>query len=406
MQNPKSTRTEVKYYQWMPMILLVLAALYYAPYFIWKLLMRTNLLKNYVTIDISGIITTLKGRETYKMKEYNSAIQSATEYLHQCFVLNSREYRVALKAGELEYDFETDNVKLIKLSGELDAQVTRKCTQIARNHLFFKYILIKLLYIANSIGLFFYLNYFINFNGGFFEFGLHFFKIFFGVEDSAKVLWNSSTFPRQVFCELKFRGDSKNVQDYKFQCSLPANVYYEKIFAFIWVWGLIVIALNVLSLLNWILRAMTRRSIIRKYLNLNSRVSQHITSRSNDAFSTDRILNDFLDKYLQFDGYFTLLMLMSNLNNMCVTKLIDKLWKSYQINCLDDSDVMQQKNSDKKKIFDSAQSARSENTFIINGVRRNLNNDKDMMSENDEINEKCDFNNNNAKGSYDKQRYV
>jgi len=387
MEDPHSKRTEVKYYQWMPIIMLVLAALYYAPYFIWKLLMRTNTLKNYVTIDISGIITTLKGRETYKMKEFNSSIQAATEYLHQCFILNTREYREALKNGQLEYDSETDKVNLIKVSDNYERRLANTCSQLLRNHLFFKYMLIKLMYIGNSIGLFFYLNYFIYFNGGFFYYGIEFFKTFFKVEDSAKELWNSNTFPRQVFCELKFRGDSKNVQEYKFQCSLPANVYYEKIFLFIWVWGMIVLVLNVCSLWSWIMRAFTRRSIIKKYLNLNSKVSQHISTRRNDAFSTDRILNDFLDRYLQFDGYFTLLMLMSNLNSLCMTKLIDRLWKSYQINYLDDVDIMS------PNICDSAATAKVGRNFVSPNLRRNLNDENEMLEK--DGNEKGDFNNNN-----------
>lgn len=135
------------------------------------------------------------------------------------------------------------------------------------------------------------------------------------------------------------------------------------------------------------MRAFTRRSIIKKYLNLNSKVSQHISTRRNDAFSTDRILNDFLDRYLQFDGYFTLLMLMSNLNSLCMTKLIDRLWKSYQINYLDDVDIMS------PNICDSAATAKVGRNFVSPNLRRNLNDENEMLEK--DGNEKGDFNNNN-----------
>lgn len=137
-----------------------------------------------------------------------------------------------------------------------------------------------------------------------------------------------------------------------------------------------------------------RRSIIRKYLNLNSKLNQHISTRRNDAFSTDRILRDFLDRYLQFDGYFCLLMLMANLNSLCMTKLIDRLWKSYQINYLDDVDIMT------PTICDSASTAKVGRNFVPNpnGLRRNLNDEKEMLEK--DANEKGDFNNNNSKISY------
>ena len=215
-----------------------------------------------MTIDISGIITMLKGREMYKMKEFQSALQTAVEYLHQCFILNSREYREAVKNGQIEFDVETDKVNLIRVNQSFEGEMKRKCSfSTPRNHLFIKYLFVKLLYLANSIGVFWYLNLIMQLEGGFTLFGIELLNVLISKDSSVK-LWKSKNFPKQVFCDLPLKGDFVYTQEYQVQCTLPANVFYEKVFLFLWFWFFFVAILNFVSILLWIRKALARKTMM------------------------------------------------------------------------------------------------------------------------------------------------
>jgi hypothetical protein len=100
-----SEKIHITYYQWIPFILALIALFYYLPYLVWKNIMKSLTSFN-VPIDVSGLIQLLKDTRLYKTKDLNQAIAQVTQYLHNCFVQNSDEFKYAIKHGLIDYDFE------------------------------------------------------------------------------------------------------------------------------------------------------------------------------------------------------------------------------------------------------------------------------------------------------------
>lgn len=335
---------------------------------VWKFLLNQHNHSAQIPIDLPSVISTLKNVKIYKLKEYNSAISSTVEYLNNCFVHNSREYRQAIANGYLDYDYETGVINYIKINNSKNDTRTNRsriCCCInyfSSRSLYLKYLFVKCLYVAISISMFWLMNVFLRFDDGFHLFGFTIVKdLFKRDQHDIEKLWRSKYFPRIVFCRLDFKSEWISEQYHQFQCSLPANVFNEKIFMFLWFWFLIVATLNILSLFKWLYLSFSSKKHITRYINLNLTSSQDSNKRGLDSY---RLLNSFLRNYLQFDGYFALMLIKTNIDDLCVRRLIETLWKSYSIANLDDEDLMTPISvyTDKAKVPSSAQNNNTGNS--------------------------------------------
>ncbi|CAF1212384.1 unnamed protein product [Didymodactylos carnosus] len=163
------------------------------------------------------------------------------------------------------------------------------------------YIIIKVLYLINSLGQFLLLNAFLSFQHGFRALGNFF------VDANA---FESPRFPRVTMCDFMIRHLGSNQHWYAIQCNLPINLYNEKIFLGIWLWLIILTVINLISI------CLTLYSLIR-----SSRicfVEQHLTEKED--------INSFTD-YLQPDGYLVIRIISNNTDDIVTADILNHLYE-------------------------------------------------------------------------------
>jgi len=114
---------------------------------------------------------------------------------------------------------------------------------------------------------------------------------------------------------------------YSYQCTLPANVFYEKTFVVLWMWFVVLFFINLISLLKWIYRILFRRRIIQ----------QKLLWPENYNFDVDRHLDFFVYDYLSTEGYLVLMLIKSNTQDWHFRIILKNLWKHYMNHVNDES---------------------------------------------------------------------
>jgi hypothetical protein len=298
LPNPTEPRKYmINYYQWVPFILALMALFFYLPFIFWRLMSKSSGLdaKSVMKIVYSMDAASNESRDKV-MKNTVRLIDRAIDY--------HRDY----------YD--------MSLFGRIRRQVNRCCLPPNRSGYYISvlYIFIKLLYIGNVMLQFFILNSFMI--PGFGLFGVQV------IQDliKGKSFWESPRFPRVTMCDFVIRTLGENNHRNTIQCTLPINLFNEKIFIFIWFWLLLVAFISVYSLFSWIFTftIRSRLSFIRRYLKLNDRLGYE--TRSKD----DKLLRAFVFDYLKPDGVFLLRIVKKNTNDIVVGELVCALWDSFK----------------------------------------------------------------------------
>ncbi|CAF0731468.1 unnamed protein product [Didymodactylos carnosus] len=191
-------------------------------------------------------------------------------------------------------------------------------------------------------------------------------------------------FPRVTWCNFAVRNMADNIHEYTVQCSLPINLFNEKIFLIIWFWLYFTTLCTLFGFLYWIcslfypklyenhllryLRSMKRIHLHHAHMysnghsvigHSNNHFSKTLTSNidleriwnmkvstnlktkiiSNDdqrssttaLTHTDEILfTDFTMKYLGRDGILVLYIINKNSNEVITGELVSVLWDLYR----------------------------------------------------------------------------
>lgn len=307
---------ELKYYQWVPFILLSQAFFFYIPHIAWRALSRRS------GIDVRDIVeaaSNYKSVDKYENRQkYMSYMLTAVDQ----YVDDPRRRK------------ESRRTLLIKrfLSG-----ICCISGKFLGNYLMVLYLFIKLAFIANCISQLFVLNLLL---------GHEFHK--FGFELLDKIVngkgWDTGSriFPKISMCDFRIRevGNPKVSHRYTVQCVLPINLFNQQIFTFIWFWYGIVLIVNIYSLCVWTyrflptkrLRYITRRiEIMRQALFWRNKNSLNFeqTDLEMHEFEKD-LISQFVHDYLESDGLFILRVLSSNTSDFVCTELIQELWKYYR----------------------------------------------------------------------------
>ena len=132
----------------------------------------------------------------------------------------------------------------------------------------------------------------------------------------------SVAFPRVTFCDFDVRRLG-NTHRYTVQCTLPINMFTEKIYMFLWFWFVLVATISALSLLVWVIRACLAGDRI-KFVK-NHLLMWHKFNRPSDHQN----LRNFVENYLCQDGVFILRLIAHNTNNITVTEITCALWKRF-----------------------------------------------------------------------------
>jgi len=136
---------------------------------------------------------------------------------------------------------------------------------------------------------------------------------------------NKQFFPRIVFCDFTIRYLGDNNLNYTVQCTLPVNLYNERIFAFYWFWLIFLSVATIYGIAMWLIQMSYRgrRSFLKKHLRLNHRVSMNAAELLS--------FNHFCETYLGGDGILFLRLVAKNTNPVIAGELLSIMWERYQI---------------------------------------------------------------------------
>jgi len=129
-------------------------------------------------------------------------------------------------------------------------------------------------------------------------------------------------FPRVTMCDFTIR-QMANFQDFTIECTLPINLFNEKMFIIIWFMLMLLTLWNTISLIAWIgsMFLLSRRNYVRKYL--------YISEKMRRSRMDMKHMRCFIDEYLRQDGVFTIRMLAKNTNDVVISEIVCKLWDHF-----------------------------------------------------------------------------
>jgi innexin len=292
--NSNIRKNKIYYYQWMPIILAVMAILFYVPFALWQCLTKKNSVESLTIIKVINLIDMTNEDSRIKtIKNAAMLINRAIIYDRSKLFSNKIKFNNCLKYMHLSF-------------------------LIVGHHNILIYLFVKSLYLLNVFWQFLFLNFFMS-N----KFELYGFKIvssFLNGDDS-----ESEHFPRNVMCDFNIRTLGNNNHTYSVQCVLPVNIYNEKLFIFIWFWLLVIMIISFFSLIMWVftLSRTARCSFIERFICIHS-----LTKCWNGKID-EKDLEKFVFSYLNQDYFFLLRIIYKNTNEMVTHELVSELWNLY-----------------------------------------------------------------------------
>jgi len=309
LPNPTEVRQHrINYYQWVPFILALMAFLFYVPFTVWHLLAKPS------GLDAKTVMKIINGMDPANPESRDKTMRNCVKLIDRAIDYH-RDY----------YGYGT--------LGRLRRRISRCLLPNNRSGYYIctLYMFVKLLYVANVCGQFFLLNMFLGPNFNIFGFQV--------IQDvmRGKDFWESPRFPRVTMCDFVIRTLGENNHRNTIQCTLPINLFNEKIFIFIWFWLFIVAALSVYSMLVWICTFTTsaRMCFVKRYLKVNDRLGyvahhHHSSTSSSSTLIDGKVLDAFLYEYLRADGVFLLHLVKKNSNDIVTGELVCALWDNFK----------------------------------------------------------------------------
>lgn len=289
----------IGYYQWIPLMLLLQALLCYLPSIVWAV---NN---SRPGLDINRMVLIVSGMEHINPDIRDKSIRFLCRHFDRALAYQ-REYRRG------------------RMRRCLQRMSKHCCLPIGRvygNYLTSLYIFVKLLYISNAVGQLWLMNAFLsNERNSYYLYGINtLVDIYNNRQPDTKL------FPRVTLCDFKIR-QMQNVQDYTIQCTLPINLFNEKIYVYLWFHMCVVALLSCLGLivLLWQLFSTNCQSYVTKYLKIMSRVKQQT------GVLEVKTIRHFVDDYLRPDGVFTLRVIAKNTNDVITAEIISALFDYYR----------------------------------------------------------------------------
>lgn len=148
--------------------------------------------------------------------------------------------------------------------------------------------------------------------------GVDFFTRLFS--ESAGV--ESPLFPRVAYCDFKVRYLG-NVMAYTVQCSLPINLFNEKIFIIVWFWLIFMLATTIISLAVWLWRFLYMPQ------NINW-VRGRLFALEIGLDAPPKEFSIFVNHYLRRDGVFIMRLVAINSSDLVASEMLVEMWKLFQ----------------------------------------------------------------------------
>jgi hypothetical protein len=304
--------------------------------------------KNTNTEEFLKVFKNLRGKSKNKNKKLEESI-------------NEENKSQIIKTKEND-----DSTVKLRKSSSSSIETTQKLSTIDRNFkqnlvaelnplsgikgLTVKYLLLKLLNLANCVGQIFLLNEI--FSGQFLDYGWKYAKKLW---DAKSPLLMTKEFPVFTLCDLTVHQPNRKLHDNTFQCILTMNVLFEKFYVIIWFWLVILSGLTVLNLISWICEILLapNAQFLHKYLNIQLQMSNRngitlLNDNENNTSETDeknkllkigsnkpllkyshKDVQNFQKKYLGTDGIVMLLIIKSVAGDIVFLKLLGVLYNDF-----------------------------------------------------------------------------
>jgi hypothetical protein len=277
---------EVMYYQWVPIILFLMALMFKIPNVFWRLFYRDS------GLQMDTISKTAAQTQCMSWDERNQTVKNIASVFQRWSRIRAPR-RKGLKHPEFWFS-NRSGYYIVTL-----------------------YFIHKFLYCVNVIGQFFLLDAFLG-HDFYLKYGTDFFSG--GAVNSTMGL---ARFPRVTMCDFSIR-QLQNLLRWTVQCVLPLNMYNEKIFVFLWILCAVVAIVTSASLLLWIWRLLIPRNriaYVQKFL-------MNYESKSKDPMNKKHI-QSFIQRELGMDGIFVLRITERNTGSVFVTDLVQELWAAF-----------------------------------------------------------------------------
>lgn len=295
-----SPRPEViGYYQWIPLMLMLQALMFYIPSVVWAI---NNTRPG---LDINRMVLLVSGIEHINPDIRDKTIKFICKHFDRALAYQ-REYRRG---------------RIRRCLQALSRHICVPFGTIYGNYLTTLYIFIKLLYISNAVGQLWIMNAFLsNKKNSYYFYGINILKAVYEGQQP-----DSRLFPRVTLCDFQIR-QMQNVHDYTIQCTLPINLYNEKIYIYLWFHICLVVILSCVGLISllWQLFSTNCMTYVTKYLKIMSKVKQETAPLEVKA------IRGFVNDYLRPDGVFALRVLANNTNDVVTAEIIAAMFSYYK----------------------------------------------------------------------------
>ncbi len=313
--HPDRKSRVLKYYQWVPFILLFQAFLFYIPRLMWRALSTKS------GLNIANLVQAARSYQSSEKFHDRDKIM-----LYMIKSIDQYSYTRRKRKGGISKKCDCDIQQLCFTdasccccAGSSSGQMGGSGGQsgaIGGTYLVVLYFLIKILYLSNSIGQLFLLNILLG-HKNFHLYGVEIVQNILAGKDASDSIY----FPRVTMCDFKVR-DVAQVHTYTVQCVLPINLFNEKVFMLVWFWLAFVSFVNFYDLIAWVLRCF--------FSNVRYQyIKYRIELMRQESHLRKFICKDFVFRYLQQDGCMVLRLVAMNSSDLVCSELINELWRKY-----------------------------------------------------------------------------
>ena len=307
------------YYQFIMFIIIGQILMFYIPSLVWQFLASNS--KGYMKklIQISGV-------------PFQNSDKAAEEFLKTFKpLIKAAESSVQIKENNLaSKNFEIANLKedeiqlsQVPLLKENKSESKKIATAILPlKNLALKYIILKILNLANVVGQIFLLNEI--FGGQFLDFGWRYAKKLIHAKSP---LLMSREFPIFTLCDFLIHEPNRKVHHHSSQCILTINVLFEKFYVIIWFWFMILALLTFINLISWVheIFISSKDQFLSKYLNIKLKMDDEGENLINEID-----VRNFEKDYLGKDGIVMLLIIKNIIGDMAFIKILGMLHNDFK----------------------------------------------------------------------------
>ena len=271
-------QSEIAYYQWTPLLLLLSALGFYFPRLLWRSMnLRSGInLQNLIAkTNIEGIVRTID----YYCRANEPTTHQRNPFFRSLFCTTGKHLGNYLRSIEL---------------------------------------MVKCLYLVNSFVQLILIQFILRQPGWFYGF-----DVWYNIFIKKSVLIDSPYFPRVALCDLNIR-ELGNLHRYTVQCVLPINMLNEKVFSLAWFCFIIVFILNLHAFLLTLYRTFIASQQI-AFIRTLYRTATPKVEVNDDLFEK------FVREFLRQDGILILHLIYHNGDAFLASGTVRHLFHNYQL---------------------------------------------------------------------------